>query len=381
MDKTVHIVCHDIPYPVTHGGFFDLYNTVRLLHAKGVKVLLHCFYTDRQPSVELENICERVYYYKRKFAVPLRLPYIVSSRKSKQLIKRLQADDYPVLLEGMHCTYPLYKGILKNKTVLVRLHNTEQIYYAHLAENEQRCWRRLYFKNEARLLEKYEALIAQKAIMIGVSRKDCMYFRDRLHAKTVEHLNVLLPFEKVTHSEGVGNYCLYHGNLSINENIVAVKSLVEDYFSKFNTTLVVAGYAPDQELKDLLAIYKNIRLIDSPSDEEMEELIRNAQINILPSVNATGVKLKILHALFSGRHCLTNLQAVEQTPEEQLCHLYDSPQTLLQQINKLLFVPLSDEEASTREKILLENYNPENNINKLSAWLFRHYPTPSRPPF
>jgi hypothetical protein len=35
-------------------------------------------------------------------------------------------------------------------------------------------------------------------------------------------------------------------------------------------------------------------------------MIAKAQINILPSFNNTGVKLKLLNALYNGRHCLVN---------------------------------------------------------------------------
>jgi hypothetical protein len=47
-------------------------------------------------------------------------------------------------------------------------------------------------------------------------------------------------------------------------------------------------------------------LIDNPTDTELSDLITHAHIHLLPSFNATGVKLKLLHALFEGRFCVTN---------------------------------------------------------------------------
>lgn len=380
MDKKIHIVCHDIPYPVTHGGYFDLFHKIRLLHQQGISITLHCFYKDRQPASELNAYCENVYYYKRNFALPFFIPYIVGSRSSTLLLKRLNADSFPVLLEGVHATYWLYKNKLKARNILVRLHNTEHIYYDHLAQFEPGFFKRLYFKIESHLLKKYEHNIANRAMLIAVSKKDQAYFKTRLKAEQVEFLPVLLPFQKCESLDGIGNYCLYHGNLSVNENVVAIKALIENYFSHFNTPLVVAGFAPDKKLKEWIAGYPNIRLIDSPNDDEMEELIRNAQINMLPSANATGVKLKILHALFVGRHCITNHQAVEGMPEASLCHLYDDPQEMATKIQELLFNPLSEAEKLHREKVLTEFYNSEKNVKQLSAWLFRHYPKPSHLP-
>ena len=53
----------------------------------------------------------------------------------------------------------------------------------------------------------------------------------------------------------------------------------------------------------------------------MQDLISKAQVNILPSFNCTGVKLKLLNALFNGRHCIVNQDAVEGTGLESTCHI------------------------------------------------------------
>ena len=35
-------------------------------------------------------------------------------------------------------------------------------------------------------------------------------------------------------------------------------------------------------------------------------MIAKAQINILPSYTHTGIKIKLVNAIFNGRHCLVN---------------------------------------------------------------------------
>ena len=47
-------------------------------------------------------------------------------------------------------------------------------------------------------------------------------------------------------------------------------------------------------------------LVANPSEMEMQDMIAKAQINILPSFNNTGIQIKLLNALFNGRHCLVN---------------------------------------------------------------------------
>ena len=81
--------------------------------------------------------------------------------------------------------------------------------------------------------------------------------------------------------------------------------------------------APD-ELKEAIKKNKNIQLKENISIEEIYSLIQNAQINILPTFQATGIKLKLLSALYTGRHCIVNSPMVANTGLESLCHVADS---------------------------------------------------------
>jgi hypothetical protein len=53
LDKHLHIVCLDIPYPADYGGVVDLFYKIKSLHQLGVKIHLHCFTKDREPQDEL----------------------------------------------------------------------------------------------------------------------------------------------------------------------------------------------------------------------------------------------------------------------------------------------------------------------------------------
>ena len=130
-EKHLHIVCLDVPYPVDYGGVFDLFFKIKYLHAEGVKIHLHCFDYGRGRQPELDKYCEEVNYYCRiggHKSFSNSLPYIVASRANPQLLKNLKKDDYPVLMEGMHCTYFLQNGSLQNRKTFVRLHNVEYQY-------------------------------------------------------------------------------------------------------------------------------------------------------------------------------------------------------------------------------------------------------------
>ena len=63
---------------------------------------------------------------------------------------------------------------------------------------------------------------------------------------------------------------------------------------------------PPASLLKAAAPYPNIRIEANPPEELMNKLIYDAQIHILITFQATGLKLKLLNSLFAGRHTVVN---------------------------------------------------------------------------
>ena len=85
--------------------------------------------------------------------------------------------------------------------------------------------------------------------------------------------------------------------------------------------LIIAGNKPSQELKEAVSDYPNIEIRTNLNTQEIHQLIKDAQVNVLPTFQATGIKLKLLAALYMGRHCLVNSFMVENTGLEPLCRV------------------------------------------------------------
>ena len=99
--------------------------------------------------------------------------------------------------------------------------------------------------------------------------------------------------------------------MAIAENERSAIWLMENIFNDGKIELVIAGNKISDTVKKSAESYSNVRLVDNPSIITLEDLIKEAHINVLPSMNNTGVKLKFLHALLSGRFCITNRQGIE----------------------------------------------------------------------
>ena len=362
-EQHLHIVTHDVPYPADFGGVIDAFYKIKALHANGIKIKLHCFVNKRPKQNILENYCESVIYYQRKTVagISIKIPYIVASRGDRKLLENLNKDNFPILFEGIHTTYHLYKNQFKDRKILLRILNVEYIYYDHLARHEKNILKKLYYSIEAKLLKKYEANIANRAVILALSMADKEIFQTEFGSKSIVFLPAFLPENHLTSKYGIGKYCLYHGNLTVNENEKSAIWLIENVFSKIEKAFVIAGFNPSRKLKKAAKLYNNISVVISPSNINMELLIENAQINILPSFNNTGLKLKLLNALYNGRHSIVNLAGVEGSGLNELCTIAETAEEFTEKINELFIKPFTTKEMQHRSTALKKLYNNHQN--------------------
>jgi hypothetical protein len=373
LEKHLHIVCLDVPYPVDYGGVFDLFYKITALHECGVKIHLHCFEYGRGRQPELDKYCTEVFYYPRKQGhkgFSHEMPYIVASRMNDELNNRLLMDDHPILLEGVHCSAILLDKRFEGRKIFLRLHNVEYRYYRRLAKTSTHLLKKIYYHNESRLLKKYERSIAGRAVILPVSEADGNVYRSEFGATRIMNLPVFLPFQKVQSPQGIGCFCLYHGNLSVAENEKAAKWLLEEVFNDLKTPFVIAGKNPSKSLHQLAEANTNTCMVANPSWEEMQDMIGKAQINIIPSFNDTGIKLKLLNVLFNGRHCVTNEATVAGSGLESACHTGTTAGALKSIIAQLYHRPFEEEETILRKNLLEGIYNNHLNAQRLVTWIW-----------
>jgi glycosyltransferase involved in cell wall biosynthesis len=373
LQRVLHIIAHDVPYPLDYGGVFDLYCKLPALQQQGIDIIYHCFDYGRGRQPELNKYCREVYYYCRQEGhkgFSARQPYIVSSRTNEELFKNLLKDNHPILAEGVHCTALMQQPLLAKRKIILRLHNVEFEYYRQLYKHSKRPFKKAYYYHESRLLKKYEEQLAHQLPVIAVAQKDVATYKKAFNAPHINYLPVFIPWQEVKAPEGMGNFCLYHGNLSIAENEKAAIWLTEEVFKDLKIPFVIAGKNPSSRLAKLAHKQSHTCLVANPADDEMRDLVAKAQVNILPSFNETGIKLKLLNALFNGRHCVVNNAAVEQSGLAPACHIAETATALQHTITQLYYLQFGKEEKKIREKILLQQYNNAANASKLIAWIW-----------
>jgi predicted nucleic acid-binding protein len=373
-DKHLHIIAFDIPFPPNYGGVIDVFYKLKALHSKGIKIHLHCYeYPGRPRSKELNTYCEEVFYYPRLTGINSALspkPYIVSSRRSEEMINRLTKDNYPILFEGLHSCFYLDDKRIKDRFKVYRESNIEHRYYFNLFKVDKKIGKKAYFLSESMKLKMYQKVLGHADLMLVVSEEDTRYLQKHFPGKKVKFLPSFHANNKIESLTGKGEYALYNGNIEVPENAHAVKYLINEVFCKLEIPLKVAGMNPPQEIIDIVSKHKNISLIPNPSDEKMFDLIRNAHVNILVTFQATGLKLKLLNTLYKGRFCLVNDKMLNGTNLQSLCAIANTPDELKSKLKILFKQDFKEEQIQIRQEKLNHRFSNNQNADKLVELVF-----------
>ncbi len=368
-DKHLHIISFDVPYPPNYGGVIDVYYKIRTLHEKGIRIHLHCIeYPGRDRAVALEGLCEEVHYYPRKTGLLSALsikPYIVSSRRSKEMMDRLLRDDHPILFEGLHSCYYMDDPRLRGRKKIYRESNIEHRYYYNLFKVCNKPFNRFYYLVDSLKLYFYQRVLKHADAMLCVSREDTAYLSKKFPGNHVHYLPSFHTNNAVGSQTGKGDFALYHGNIEVPENSYAAAFLINEVFNDIDIPLVIAGMNPPERIRKLINGKKHISIVANPDEDEMSRLVREAHVNILVTFQATGLKLKLLNVLYQGRFCLVNDKMLNGTGLEKLCVIGNDPASLKERLRELFNKTFTGEDISDRSGTLQELYSNDSNADKL----------------
>ncbi|MFL2585196.1 MAG: hypothetical protein ACJ0QO_00865 [Parvicellaceae bacterium] len=371
MNKSLHIVAFNVPIPADYGGVIDVFYKIKALHKIGIDIHLHCFIYRRDEGAVLKQYCKTVSYYDRKNNYRnflSKTPYIVKSRVSKSLLNNLKKDSFPVLFEGVHCTAS-YNQIAKNNSqrkLFIRAHNIEHLYYKELFQIERKILKKVFFYFESKKLKVYERKIFQNNPVFAISNSD-FNFLISMDAK-VKLINPFHINEEVCSNLEIGSYALFHGNLEVLDNELSALFFV-NIFKNLHYKLVIAGRNPSINLIETIKKYKNIELVTNPNDQQILGLIKNAQINVFYSNQSSGIKLKLINALFNGRLCYINKNFVVNDIFSSLCRVVNNDDEWENEIDLAFESSLSKYDIELRKK-KLESFKNNHNANLIAEAIF-----------
>lgn len=277
-------------------------------------------------------------------------PFIVKSRNNDRLIANLNKDPFPILFEGLHTTYPVYENRLKGQDVYVRAHNIEHRFYRGLSESESNLFKKRFFKQEAKKLKRYQRVLKNTKGVFTISPFEQEYFFRKIGA----HCQYIPAFHEVIkkeHSDKKGSYILYHGNMMVPENVKAALFLIKIYKdSKFD--FKIASSHIHKTLVKEIALHANISFTQIHAQSDLSTLFEGAHVNVLPTFQKTGIKLKLLNTLYQSKFVIANDFMIDDTGLETLCERANTKAEFLHKTELLFAKDFSNDIVQERLQVL-----------------------------
>ena len=358
----IHVVAFDVPLPADYGGVIDVYYKLKALSEMGVPIFLHCFTYGRSEQPALADLCERVFYYRRnlnKRHLLSQRPFIVATRDSKDLVDNLCQNNWPIFFEGLHTCSVLSEQRLAERHKVVRMHNIEHVYYAALAQQERNPFKKWYLRSEAVKLQRFERVLSHAQCIWAISQSERKQLASRF-AQT-RYLPAFHANEAPQRMANRQPYAFYHGNLAVAENAEAVYFLIQQVFNNLGYELRIAGSHPPRDLVREIGKYPNCRLFTGLSPDQIADMVREAQLNVLPTFQHTGVKLKLLFSLFNGGHVLVNSPMVRGTGLSDAVTLADGADDFRSEVQRLMKAEVDPNQLQARDEILARDFNNRKN--------------------
>ena len=119
--------------------------------------------------------------------------------------------------------------------------------------------------------------------MLIVSQEDTSYFERQFPTNKVSYLPSFHANDalNVSTASDKDPYILFHGNLSVQENVEAYYSLANAGVFELPFQFIVAGLHPSEVLIKDISAKPNVQLVNSPDEDAMTELIQHAHIHLL----------------------------------------------------------------------------------------------------
>ena len=283
------------------------------------------------------------------------------------MVKNLKKIKAPIFFEGLHSTSPLISQTFENRKIIVRTHNIEHLFYAGQSKSEKRIDKKLFFRIEAKKLKNYESILHKVDKILTISPFENNYFSTKFIDKAI-YLPVFHQNTEVRELSNKGNFALYNGDLRLADNVKSALFLI-DIFRKIDYPLVLASSFKNDSIFNRIMEYANIEYVVIKDGNHITELLEKAQINVLPTFQKTGIKLKLINTLYNGRFCLVTNKMVEDTGLEGLCEIATTKEDFTKKINKLINKDYTNEITQQREKTL-RPFKVEVNAQKIVKLLY-----------
>lgn len=230
--------------------------------------------------------------------------------------------------------------------IVLHQHNCEYLMWERFGAIEHHILKKFALYNQAFWIKRYEKKICEKADSILAAPNDIEELVNIGADKEKFYLTYHLGDEELMHLPPLtfkdnSPTLLYIGTLSWEANVDGLVWFISEVWQKLSSQiqgiqLKVVGKNPDTRLTTIAAAYDNITFMGFV--EELDMVYQDAQIFICPLRFGSGIKVKVMNALYRGIPCVTTDIGIEGLMAVDGIHylLANTPDEYITQIRKLL---------------------------------------------
>ncbi|MEM6751494.1 MAG: glycosyltransferase [Cyanobacteria bacterium P01_C01_bin.38] len=339
----ITLVCHDIPYPAIHGGRIDMWRRIKAFAQIGVELQLICWFDkvpQREEVAEIKKYVDSTYFIPFKHDLYstgyrllnlLRYPLEVTSRlvvgkQLEHLVSQVRAfKPHLVWLDGIH------GGDVASKLshqfdipIVTRNHNIEHLYYQRLfssATGTSKVKRYLSVSH----LEAYEkSLLKDSLLFYDISAEDLKFWKSH----GFKNGRYLPPLMEIYQSRKQDKFdqkidveseydVVFLGNLYSNNNVAGIVWFLTQVLPEIriqipNIKVLIAGAKPINKIRQLCEDTDGVDLsINPPSSTE---IYNSGRVLINPVLTGSGVSIKSLEMLMTGKPIVSTPQGIAGLP-------------------------------------------------------------------
>ena len=307
--KTIHIWSMDRLETTSYGCILEVRGQIENALKYDLQVILYAWSKKgllNDNPMQMEGVQFHT-LARRKFKIYLskRIPYIVSSRVSKVAKHKSMVQRGTVLVNGPHCS-----GIYHPKNAILRLHNPEALYYKSLA-SQSKGLRSLYFIWESLRLRKWEKKLAKEwnGEVWALTSSDSDYWNQMTPLSNSKVVGPMKTFVfNIPESKPDQKILLVPGKFSVieNENAARISLKSQDW------KIIWAGHGASSDLK--IEGESRVKYVDKPNDEYISRLFSDAQAVLVHADHKSGIKLKLIQALYQARFIIAHENALVDIP-------------------------------------------------------------------
>lgn len=351
-------MCSD-KHPVLRDRMTDDYLQATRFEAVHVDLGIHLM------DAGVSWLCGESYHVKR----------FISNEFAARLREILDQEEFDIVhVESIFLT-PYVPVIRKHSRaqIILRAHNVEHLIWQRIAKSERNLFKRKYIKHLALTLRAYECehLNDFDGVM-SITETDAAILREMGCRKPIVSIPFGIMPEGVAQVDEEPDTLFHIGSMDWMPNQEGVRWFLDEVWPKVHAqmpqlTLYLAGRKMPEEMLNMEV--DGVRMVGEVPDAMY--FIQSKQINVVPLLSGSGIRVKIIEAMSAGKAVITTTvgaEGINYTDGKNVL-IADTPEQFVRQIQRCAESPEFCRELGRNAYALIaEEYGNEQLTKKVVAF-------------